>query len=79
MRNCISHGDRLDNRYFAVKRNDLTGGLPLFGVLTEAASFIIRHSLLKILREGLMDHFTSPAESAAYFAANRLSKTDIYP
>ena len=78
MRNCISHGDRLEDRYFAIKRADLAEGLTLFGVLTEGASFIIRHSLLKILRGGLMGHFRGAAESSAYFAANGLSKRDIY-
>lgn len=77
MRNCISHGDRLDDRYFAIARDDLAEGLPLFGVLTEGASFIIRHSLLKILRAGLIEHFKGPAESSAYFAANGYSKRDV--
>ena len=77
MRNCISHGDRLDERYFAIKRYNLAQGLPLFGVLTEAASFIIRHSLMKILREGLIEEFKGPSESSAYFTANGLSKRDI--
>ena len=77
MRNCISHGDRLDDRYFGVKRADLAEGLTLFGVLTEAASFIIRHSLLKILREGLVERFKTAADSTAYFAANGLSKRDV--
>jgi hypothetical protein len=74
MRNCISHGDRLNDKYFAVKRADLTEGLPLFGVLTEGASFIIRYSLLKILHDGLIEHFVGATESAAYFAANGLSR-----
>jgi hypothetical protein len=77
MRNCISHGDRLNDKYFAIRRQDLFGGLPLFGVLTEAASFIIRYSLLKILRENLLEHFRNSDTSSAYFAANGLSAPDI--
>jgi hypothetical protein len=77
MRNCISHGDRLESKYFAAKRQDLGGDFHLFGVLTEAASFTVRHSLLKVLKDGLLENFRDSTASAAYFAAHGLSKKAI--
>jgi hypothetical protein len=78
MRNYIAHGDRLPDCYFiGSKRNGIGRPVNLFNVLTEAASFIIRKSLLKILKDDLPEHFKGADEAQMYFAANGLSKKAI--
>jgi hypothetical protein len=46
-------------------------------VLYEAQSFIIRHTMLKILRDGLTAHFAGPAESESYFGAQGLTNSQL--
>jgi hypothetical protein len=46
-------------------------------VLTEAQSFIIRKSLLKILSDQLLDHFADAQAAQSYFAAHNLTRDDI--
>jgi hypothetical protein len=43
-------------------------------MLLEAISFIIRHSLLKSLRNGLLDDSKDAPASQAYFGAQGLTK-----
>jgi hypothetical protein len=71
VRNFLAHGDRVPDKYFsqfshsagysATETNQLT-------VLEEAASFIVRASLIKILKDDLLEHFKGGPESQAYFA-----------
>lgn len=78
MRSYIAHGDRVPDRYFTSStRSGIGGAVNLFDVLLEAASFIIRKSLLKILRDGLIEHFKGADEARGYFASNGLSKKEI--
>jgi hypothetical protein len=78
MRNYIAHGDRLPDSYFTGSRRAGIGGpVNLFSVLTEAASFIVRNSVLKILKDDLLEHFKGADEAKAYFASNGLSKKAI--
>jgi len=78
VRNCIAHGDRVPDRYFGL---DGGGGLydssqaNRMAVLEEAASFIVRASLLKMLRDDLMPHFKGGPESQAYFRAHGLIRS----
>jgi hypothetical protein len=44
-----------------------------FEVLTEGLSFIVHMSLLKILGDGLLDHFTDAAAAEAYWAGHHLT------
>ena len=46
-------------------------------VLFEAQSLIIRATLLKILRDGLLDKFVDAKASEAYFDANGLTNSKI--
>jgi hypothetical protein len=51
MRNFMAHGDRIPDRFFNdAPRSGFNGQVRKWEVLTEAASFIIRASLLTILR-----------------------------
>jgi hypothetical protein len=78
LRNCIAHGDKVPNEFFERKlRQGVNGELSLVQVLIEALSFIIRKSLLRILRDGLLDKFADAASSEAYFDAAGLTNTAI--
>jgi hypothetical protein len=78
VRNYVAHGDRIPDDYFTrMLRQGLDGALPVVVVLTEAVSFIIRKSLLRILQEGLLEHFASAQTAEAYFGAYGLTKTKI--
>jgi len=80
MRNFIAHGDRLPDRFFTdTLRVGFNGGVKRLEVLLEAASFIIRASLLKILRDGLLDHFADAPSAEAFFGAQGLTKSAIRP
>jgi hypothetical protein len=81
VRNYLAHGDRLPENYFTEARRPGIGPdvVNLIEVLLEAQSFIIRKSLLKILREELVDHFADAGAAQDYFAANHLTKDDIRP
>jgi hypothetical protein len=46
-------------------------------VLHEAASFIIRASLRKVLRDGLLDHFAEAGPAEAYFGAQKLTRREL--
>lgn len=75
MRNFMAHGDRIPDRFFNdVLRQSFGGDVKRLEVLIEAASFIIRTSLLKILRDGLLDHFTDAAPAEAFFGAQGLTR-----
>ncbi len=78
IRNFIAHGDRIPDHFFQQKlRQGFNGELNLLEVLAEAASFIIRGSLLKIMREGLLDHFADAAAAETYFAKAGLTLSEL--
>lgn len=78
MRNFMAHGDRIPDRYFSdVLRQGFGGDVRRVEVLIEAASFIIRTSLLKILGDGLLDQFLDSAPAEAYFGAQGLTKSAL--
>jgi len=79
VRNYIAHGDRLPEDYFQNERRPSLGpqGVNMIEMLLESQSFIIRRSLLKILRENLLEHFAGAQAAQDYFAAHRLTKADV--
>jgi hypothetical protein len=78
VRNYLAHGDRIPNHFFTDKpRSGVNGPLNKMAVLFEAQSFIIRHSMLKMLGDGLTAHFAGAAESEAYFGANGLTNSQL--
>ena len=78
LRNCIAHGDKVPNEFFERRlRQGVNGELSQLQVLVEALSFIIRKSLLRILRDGLLNSFADAAASEAYFEAAGLTSTAI--
>jgi len=79
MRNFIAHGDKIPDPYFTTTlRTGFNGPVKKTEVLLEAASFIVRTSLLKILRDGLIDHFADAGPAEAYFGAEHLTKSELY-
>ncbi len=78
MRNFIAHGDKLPDLYFQEQmRTGFNGPVKKVEVLLEAASSIIRMSLKKILRDNLVPNFAGAVEAQAFFAAQRLTKSDL--
>lgn len=78
LRNFMAHGDRIPDPYFTDDlRMGLDGGVKRGEVLLEAASFIVRTSLLKILRDGLLNHFADAGPAEAYFGAQGLTNSAI--
>jgi hypothetical protein len=78
VRNFIAHGDRIPDWVFQdTLRDGFNGRVTVFQVLFEAQSFIIRKSLLKILRDNLLNHFADAAPAEAYFGGNGLTRTAI--
>ncbi len=81
LRNHIAHGDRVPDYY---KLKDGRPSLAHFGepipkteMLFEAISFIIRYSLLKVLSDNLLDHFSSNTTADVYFARHGLARDDL--
>jgi hypothetical protein len=78
LRNFVAHGDKVPDSFFnTFPRSGINGGVCKVEVLSEAASFIIRASLIKILREGLLDHFVDAGPAEAYFAAQGLVNSEL--
>jgi hypothetical protein len=75
VRNCLAHGDKVPDRFFTSTTPTNFGPINTIGTLEEAASFIIRESLLKILKANLLDHFRGGPESQVYFAQYGLTKS----
>ena len=79
MRNFMAHGDKIPDPYFTTTlRRGFNGPVKKTEVLLEAASFIVRASLLKILRDGLIQHFADAGPAEAYFGAEHLTKSKLY-
>jgi hypothetical protein len=84
LRNNIAHGDKVPDSYFQqIARDDFNGGVNKVSMLMEAISFIVRQSILTILKRGLVQHFADGPSSELYFAANNLTRKalgkDTYP
>jgi hypothetical protein len=80
MRNYHAHGDRLTKHFLEDTLRDGVDDkkrVTVYEVLFEAQSFIIRTSLLKILRDGLLDHFADAGPADSYFGAQHLTKSEL--
>lgn len=77
LRNYIAHGDRVPRRFFEPVRQSIGGPVRRVEVLTETASFIIRNSLLKILRDGLLEHFSDAGPAETYFGSHELTRSAL--
>jgi hypothetical protein len=79
LRNHIAHGDKVPDYYFAAPgRDDInTPLLKRWQMLTEALSFIVRRSILTILKDGLLNDFADASTSEAYFLSKGLTKNAL--
>lgn len=61
VRNCIAHGERIPNKFFAADRgrDGLNGRVSYISVLDDSLAFIVRETLRRILAGNLIDNFTS--------------------
>jgi hypothetical protein len=76
VRNFIAHGDVLPRKYFETTlREGVAGDVATIEVLGEALSFIVRKSLLRILRDDLFYHFKTAATTDAFFGAQGLTRS----
>ena len=70
VRNFLAHGDRVPDKYFSQFSHSAgytTTETNQLAVLEEAASFIVRASLIKMLQDDLLENFKGGPESQAYF------------
>jgi hypothetical protein len=58
-------------------RQGESGDVVHFEVLTEGLSFIVRMNLLKILRDGLLDHFNGSVAAEAYWGSHHLTLGEL--
>jgi len=64
LRNHIAHGDKIPEYYYqAIGRSEFGTDLNRIDLLIEAISFIVRRSLLKILKNNLLSHFQDSGSS----------------
>jgi hypothetical protein len=79
LRNHIAHGDKVPDYYYQLTdRFGPMGQLKRVEMLLEAISFVIRNSLLKILKDNLVSHFQDGPSSEAYFTGKRLTKSLLH-
>jgi hypothetical protein len=78
IRNYIAHGDRIPDRYLReTVRHSFGGPVCAYAMLFEAQSCIIRTTLLKVLRDGLLNHFANASSAEAYFGAQGLTRDKL--
>jgi hypothetical protein len=78
LRNSVAHGDKTPARFFATARNEYGQDVTLVEALTEAASRIIRASLLRILEDNLLNEFAGGPASEVYFGSVGLTRSALY-
>jgi len=78
VRNCVAHGERIPDRFFTVvPRGYLGEDASIITVLHDGLSFIIRASLLRILKNNLLEHFADGPASEKYFGAAGLTNSAL--
>jgi hypothetical protein len=73
VRNCLAYGDPIPTHYFEAMRQGIDRDVSHFEVLTEGLSLIVRSSLLKVLRDELLDHFASATAAESCFDGHHLT------
>jgi len=78
IRNLIAHGSKIPDSYFQRKmRQGMSGDLSVLDVVQEAASFIVRQSLLRILQKKLLADFADSQSAERYFRAAHLTRAEL--
>lgn len=78
LRNHLAHGDRVPAYYFDAKgRDGFNGPVPRVMLLIEAISFLVRRSILKIMKDGIASYFRDDPSLEGYYASKQLTKSDL--
>ncbi len=77
LRNSVAHGDKTPDRYSVVARSEYGQDITLAEVLNEAASRIIRASLLRVLEDNLLNEFADGPASETYFGGHNLTRSKL--
>ena len=77
LRNSVAHGDKTPDKFFVPARSEYGQDVTLAEVLNEAASRIIRASLLRILEDNLLNEFADGPSSETYFGAHNLTRSKL--
>lgn len=75
VRNYVVHGERLSEKFFVPRRQGINGDVNLVTVLIEALSFILRKSIIQVLRDGLLEAFKDKAASRRYWGGLSLTRS----
>jgi len=77
IRNFIAHGARIPDRWFDEGRSGLGEPVRYAEVLLEAASVMVRLTIIKILRDNLVEAFTPKRGADRYFASFGLTRSKL--
>ncbi len=77
LRNYVVHGERVPDEFFALCREGVNGQVNRASVLLEALSFILRKSVLRVLRDKLLEEFKDRAASRRYWRALSLTRSRL--
>jgi len=78
VRNYVAHGERIPDRFFTMSPDGYLGeNGSILTILHDGLSFIIRASLLRILKNNLLQHFVDGPTSEMYFGAAELTNSAL--
>jgi hypothetical protein len=77
VRNCIVHGERVPDEFFGPCRQGPNGPVNRVSVLLEALSFILRKSILRVLKENLLEEFKDSPASRRYWGGFSLTRRTL--
>jgi hypothetical protein len=77
LRNSVAHGDKTPDKYLGVARSEYGQDVTLAEAMNEAASRIIRASLLRILEDNLLNEFANGPASEKYFGGHNLTRSKL--
>jgi hypothetical protein len=77
LRNCVAHGDRVPAKFFETVRHDYDQTVVRAEMLSEAASRIVRSSLLQIVEQGMQHHFLDSQTSETFFGGQDLTRSAL--
>jgi hypothetical protein len=79
VRNFIVHGERVPDKFYSTGRSS-SGGTPdinRIGILFEGLSFVLRKSILRVLRDNLLEEFKSKSASRKYWSTRLLTRPHL--
>jgi hypothetical protein len=79
IRNCIAHGERIPDEYFSKFGRTHLGGeaVSSIDVLFESLNFMVRATLIKIMRQKMLSEFRDGDSASAYFKSFGLVNSEL--